>query len=288
MGYLLILLQSVVHNIEGVFVKNYGKKHGSGGMFFNAIISFFSMVYFIISDKDGLNFPPELWIYGLCGALLYATGFYSMYLALQYGSFIMTRLISSFSMLLPLFYGLFFLKEPATVFTYIGVSLIILSLVVRNLGIHDGKGDINNKSFVKWLVCTILTTVSNGFISILSRVQQIRFDDKCSNEFLTICLGGSFLALLTLSIILERDKMGYIVKHGTASGFFAGICNGISNYCTVAIYLFIPMSLAVPLRSGVAFVVSFLFTVFIYRERFTKQQIIGMIMGIAGIIILKI
>ena len=82
--------------------------------------------------------------------------------------------------------------------------------------------------------------------------------------------------------------IGYIVKNGTVPGLCAGVCNGIANFTSVAVYLFLPMSLVSPLSSGGSFAVSFLFTVFIYKERFTKWQLAGVLLGIAAIIILKL
>lgn len=289
LGYLLILLRSLTYNIEGVFVRGYGKKYGEGGLFFNAIISFFSMIYFIVSDRNGLNFPPELWFYGLISCVFFAVGFYSMYAAYQYGSYIMTRMVSSFSMIIPLVYGLAFLKEPSTIFTYIGVFLIFASLIVRNLGPDEKKEEKKTEGkFGKWLLHVMLTTVANGFISVISKIQQVRFDDQCTNEFLVISLGGSFLALLIASFFKERNQMGYIIKHGTGFGLCAGVCNGITNILNVAVYLFLPVSLVTPLASGVSFVISFLFTVFLYKEKFTKMQLAGMFLGIAAIVVLNI
>lgn len=288
MGLLLILLNALATNVEGFFVTQYGKKHGQGGLFFNAIISFFSMIYFIITDKNGFYFPPELWFYGIISCILYAVGFYTMFAAYQYGSFIMTRMISSFAMIIPMVYGFVFLKEPATVFTYIGILLIFASLIVRNIGAEEKKTEKSKKAAVLWAVYVLLTTVANGFISIIKRIQQLRFDDACTNEFLIISLGGSFIALLIASIIKERKNMGYIVRNGTFSGLCAGMCNGIANFTSVAVYLFLPMSLVSPLTSGIGFAVSFLFTIFIYKEKFTKQQLLGVILGIAAIIILKL
>ena len=288
MGILLILAQQILNNLEGVVVKNYGKKHGDGGLFFNAIISFFAMIYFIVTDTGGLYFPPLLWVFGSISALLYATGFYSMYLALRYGSFVMTKMVTSFSLLFPLFYGLFFLKEPTTAFTYIGIGLIILSLIVKNIRFDKKPEAAPQKASTKWLICTILSTVANGFISVISRLQQQYFHSACTNEFLLISLGGSFISLLIASLVKERGNIRYILKHGTIAGVLAGICNGAKNYIHLIIYLLMPISVSTPLGVGLGFITSFIFTKFIYKEKFTKGQLIGMFLGAVAVIILKL
>ena len=53
MGFLFICLNQAAHQVEGMLVRRYGRKHGAGGMFFNAIICLFSMFFFVITDRDG-------------------------------------------------------------------------------------------------------------------------------------------------------------------------------------------------------------------------------------------
>ena len=60
MGYLLILINQAAHQVEGMLVRRYGKKHGAGGLFFNAIICLFAMFFFVLTDKGGFYFPKEL------------------------------------------------------------------------------------------------------------------------------------------------------------------------------------------------------------------------------------
>ena len=106
-GMILILAGLTVHQFEAMLVKRYGKKHGAGGMFFNAIICLFAMVYFIVSDivdKSGLQFSTGVIIYGLINSLMYAIGFYAAYLAYRCGSFGLTRLLTSFASIIPIFF----------------------------------------------------------------------------------------------------------------------------------------------------------------------------------------
>lgn len=115
-----------------------------------------------------------------------------------------------------------------------------------------------------------------------------KIDDKCSNEFFVISLGGSFLILTALSFMQKDANAGSISKSSIVCGFFAGICNGVANYLNLLVYLYIPISVATPLRSGISFIITFILTVFVYREKFTKKQLAGMILGMAAVILLKL
>ena len=83
------------------------------------------------------------------------------------------------------------------------------------------------------------------------------------------------MALTLFGLILERERIGYIVKHGTLCGMGAGLFNGASNFAGLLLLLYMPISLSTPLTTGVNIVLSFALSVFIYKEKFTKMQISG-------------
>ena len=47
MGYVLRLIYALLHVLEGIVIKEYGKKHSAGGMLVNAIVSLFAMLFFV-------------------------------------------------------------------------------------------------------------------------------------------------------------------------------------------------------------------------------------------------
>ena len=285
MGTLLILLGILSHQGEGMLVKHYGKKFGSGGMLFNAVICLFSMLFFILTDKNGFNFPPILLVFGLVSCLMYAAGFGFMYLALQCGSYALTRLIASLSGIISILYGIIFLKEPANALTCLAIFLVFLSVILMN---YQGKAKDDSKAFsIKWLIFVLITAVSNGLIAVLTRMQQLYFNDACSNEFKILSLGGACIALLIISVFTDRGRFRETLRHGTLYGTLAGLLNGVNNYVSMVVYLFIPISMVTSLRTGLEILASFAVSVLIYREKFTRQQVISAIIGIAALILLQ-
>ena len=286
MSTLLLALDAIVKQGEGMIVRRYGKKYGDGGMFFNAFICLFATVFFLFTDKGGLCFPKELWVYGIISCLMFATGFYTMYLAMQIGSYVGTRMFSGFSVIFPMFYGIFFLKEPSSVTTVIAFILIFLSIFLRTYQ----KNDDTNKGAtpVRWYIYLFLSAVSNGFISIISRMQQIRFDNSCDNEFMIISFAGSALFLFVMGYIKEREKFKKTAKYSLLYGAGAGLLNGAVNLLGLMLYLYLPISVSLPLRQGIGFLLSFLVAKFLYKETFTKREIAALIVGAAAIILFKI
>ena len=286
MGALLVALRAVVQQGEGMLVKRYGKKHSECGMFFNAITCLFSVVFFLVTDKGGLCFPEKMFVYGFVSCILFATGFYAMYVALKLGSFVATMLISSFSGVISVCYGILFLKEQISIPTYIAIVLVFVSVFLMRY--EKNNNAEKKKVSVKWLLWALLSAVSNGFIAVVSRTQQIYFENAYDNEFMICSFGGAFVVLLVLGMFIEKDKIKSSLKYVMLYGMATGLLNGAKNLIGLGIYLFIPLAIATPVKTGSAFLLSFFVSLIIYKEKFTKQQVTGVILGILALIMFNL
>lgn len=285
-GMLLILLGLLAHQFETMIVKHYGKKYQKGGMFFNAIICLFAMIYFIVTDKGGFQLPKGIWIYGLFNSFMYAIGFYTGYVAYKTGSFGLTRLFTSFGVIISTFYGIVFLKEPTTIFTYIALVMILLSLFLMNYQKQD-DGEKQKISLV-WVICVLLVVLSNAAIAIIGRMQFGVYGDAYKNEFLIISLAGAALSLLILGLILERDSFRTTIKHGLLYGGAAGIFNGINNLIILVTYNYLDISFTSPVKSGLGIVIGMLFSILFYKEKFSKRQLASAVIGIVAVVLMNI
>ena len=288
---LLMLLSTALSQAEGMVVKGYGKKHNIGGMFFNAIICVFAGVFFTVKEivlEGSFVVPVSLWPYALLSCLMYATGFYTMYKALQLGSFGMTKLISSFSGIITIVYGVAFLHERPHFLTYIAIALVFASVILMRIEAALNKQDKNSNVSMKWLIYLILCVVSNGFIAILSRQQQLVFQKACDSEFKAISYFGAFLALMVFGLILERKNLGYIVKHGTLYGVIAGLFNGGHNFIALVIYTMGDISVSSPMTTGMGLMAGFALSVFLYKEKFTKMQVVSVLVGVVALVLFQV
>ena len=288
-GMILIICGLFVHQFEAMLVKRYGKKHGAGGMFFNAIICMFAMVYFFVTDKGGLQFSTGVIIYGLINSLMYAVGFYAAYLAYRCGSFGLTRLLTSFSSIIPIFFGIIVLKEPTTALTYISLLLIFLSLFLMN---YQGKTrdtlQDQQKISLKWIIFVILIIVSNALISIISKLKVDNLGTELNNEYLITCYAGASIGLFILGFIFEKNNFKSTIKYGFTYGAAAGIFNGINNLLILVTYEYLPISFISPVRTGLGMVIAFLLSIFLYREKFTRRQLISAGIGIVAVILMNL
>lgn len=285
-GMILIFAGLACHQFEAILVKQHGKKHGSGGMFFNAIICLFAMIYFFVTDKNGLSFPREVQIYGIANCFMYATGFYTTYLAFRMGSFGLTRLLTSFSSIIPIFYGIVFLKEPTSFVTYIALALIFASVFLMNF--KKDRENKDKKLSAGWLICTLVTIVANAMISIIGKTEHDRLGDSFNNEFLIISLGGAALILFVFGLVFERSSISSTLKYGFLYGMLAGVFNGINNLIIMTTYSYLPLSFISPVKTGLGIVIAFLVSILLYHEKFSRRQYIGVIIGIAAVVLMNL
>ena len=286
MGYFLIFLNTVLAQGEGMIVRGYARRHGNGGMMMNAITALFASLFFLVTDKGGFYVPPAMLPLALLNACLFGAGFYFTYVAYRIGPYGLTRLLSGFYVLFTVFYGIVVLKEPTTPWIYLGIVLILVAMVLIN-GVKAAKEEEKGVS-VKWLLSVLISLAANGFIGILTRMQQLKFENACSNEFQFISIGGSFVLLALLSLITEKKDLRRVLKTGSLYGLCTGVLNGAKNFITLAIYLYLPLSVVSPMSMGLGFLATFATAIFLYKEKYTLQQYIGIGIGVVAIFLLSI
>lgn len=288
MAGFLILASTVTHMAESLFIKKYNTKHGGGGFIFTALVSFFSMLFFLIRDQNSFTAPIELWWYAIAAGILYCTASLLTYVALQIGSYAMTMLILSYSILMSIGYGLVFLKEQITVFMVFGLLLMMVSIYLVRAKKSESEKEQRGFS-LKWLVCVSAAAVGSGLFGVVQRMQQIRFENGCTNEFMIIALSFSAVVLMLVGVCgKDRKDFSQVMRHGSLWAAGAGISNGLTNASVVFLHLLMPISLSSPIRVGLKILLSFLLSVFILKESFQKRQVYGVALGTLALILLNI
>lgn len=284
MGLLIMALNLITNEFEAMIVRQHGKKQCEAGIFFNAVICLFASLFFIISDNNSFVFSKELIPYSIINCILYAGGFYFMYVALSEGSFISTKMLSSSSVIIPIFYGIIFLNETAKPTTYFAIFMMFISVFLQ---IYEKSGN-KSKASLKWGICALMSALCNGFITVIARIQQIRFNSIYDNEYMFFSLLGAFIFLMFFSLIKEHGKIKSNFKHTIFYGTSAGLINGVKNLLNLLILLYFPISVSAPLKLVLGYILSFLISVFLFKERLVKQKLLGIVIGVFSVILFKL
>lgn len=283
-GIVLMITAIMLGQVEGVFIKKYNSKHENGGFIFTALVSLFSMLFFLITDTDGFHIPQGMWIYSLAAGVLYCSASFLTYVALGCGSYAMSMLILSYGLVFKIGYGLFFLNEQANIFTYIGLAVIMISIYLT----RGEKDKEKKKVSVKWLVCILISVFGSGMFGVVQKMQQVKFDNSCTNEFMVIALGISAATLFVIGIVRDGKNLKYILKYGSAYAVSAGVANGANNACGFIINNLMPVSLSSPIQSGLRIITVFLISKVIFKEKFLRRQVAGVFLGAVALVLLNI
>ena len=283
---ILMTIGLLVHKCEGIFTKKYNAKHNKGGFIFTAIVSLFSMIFFLandlITDKNGLQFGMPVIIYGIIGGVFFSAACITMYYALQWGSFGLTNLLASFGILITIVHGLF-LGETITWLSWVGISLIAISIFLVKGG---EKEDI--KFTPKWLIMTIFAILTAGVYGILQRQQQVEFNSSLNNEFMMVVLAVSAISLFIIGVIKDGKDLKDIFKHGFFYAAGGGISNGLTNFLTLYVYTLVPISFAAPMKTGIQILLSFVIASLIFKEKYSKRQYLGVALGTIALVLFNI
>ena len=288
LGFSLITLSAATHLAEGVFIKEHNKRNEKGGFVFTSLVSLFAMLFFlfydIIADDGGLSFLPEMLPYAVIAGILYCSASFLCYVAIQIGSFALSLLIVSYSLVFPTLYGIIFCGDPTTVYSYVGFAAIAVSLFL----VRGDSSKEESKFSVKWLVLISLASIGNGLLSVVMRMQQIRFDNAVTNEFMVITLLISAVTLFTVGAVKDKRDMLTILKRGTPYAVGAGVSNGVTNMLSLAVNMFVLISVSTPTRAAIKTAISFALSVFVYKEKFMSRQIVGVVLGVIAVVFLSI
>ena len=280
----LTFASSGVNLIESIMIKKYNEKHDKGGFVFTGIVSLFSMLFFVITDKGGFDFRLEMLPYGILSGIFYCVSSIMAFVALGCGPFALSRLILSYGGIFSISYGIFFLHDDIGIFTVIGIALMLISLYLSRLP----KAENEEKASFKWIICIALATVGSGMYGVIMKMQQIKFESALDNEFMIIGLGFSALSLFVIGVIKDGKDAFFILKNGTLYSSVAGLSNGLTNFITLFTNQLLAISIASPVRSGIGMIFSFLVSKIMFKEKFLPRQVVGMIIGTAAIILINI
>ena len=284
MAYLLILVKSLTNISESVLIRKYTDRHTSGSMVFTGVISLFAMLFFLLTDRDGFHPDPAILPYAIAFGAIYCLAYLLTFVALACGPFTLSMLIISYCLVFPIVYGIVWLGEELTLLMCIGFLLLTVSLYL----VRGTMADEEHKITAKWAVSITVVCVGNGVLSILQKMQQLRFDNGQNHEFMAISLALSAVLLLAIGIVNNRRNLKEVVRYGLPYAGAAGISNGATNLLSLWINTLLPISVSSPISSGVKIVMSYICSGLLLKESYSRRQIIGVAVGAAALICLSI
>lgn len=280
----VLYLVAIILGISGqnIVKKPYTKQtNGKGVYLFNAIVSSTALLFFA-ATSSGFHFDWSLVPYAVGFSAAFAVASIFSVLAIANGSLSLTSLFNSFSLMIPTFYGLIFLKDPVGIGFIPGMVLLAVSLFLIN------KPDKNAKFSFKWIVFVLLSFIGNGMCTVVQNMQQRAFDGAYKSEFMIVSYAMVVTVMLTMAFLTDRKNMRLHVKAGRYIAPACGGLNGMVNLFVMILSARMAVSLMFPLISAGGLVVTYIVSRFWYKEVLTKTQFIGFLAGAAAVVFLNI
>lgn len=286
MAAVYLILMVVGLAIQNCMKKSYGVKVTNGAFLFPAMSITVAALCSIVVAGGVFNFTWEVVPYSIAFAVSYGLAVLFSFMALQSGPMALSVLISSYSLLIPTFYGIIALDETLGVTGIVGIVLLSISLFFSNYKKKNEK--TQTKITLKWIIYVIIAFVFNGTCSTVQKVQQVGMNGEQKNEFMFLAYSIAAVALLIVCLIKERKTIPTNFKRGWIFFTTCGIFNAVVNFSVMFCAPLMPASIMFPIISGGNTLASIAVAVLIYKERLTKFQTIGIAFGLSSIILLNI
>ena len=281
MNYLMLSAVVLFIPLQDVLKKPFTVRFdGKGVYLFNAIISLIALMFFVVISGDfkwNVGYLP----YSIGFAVSYMAANIFTLLCLTCGTMSLTALVNKYSLLIPTFYGML-LGESVSPFLIGGIVLLAVSLFLINKPKEGGKISL------KWLIFVLLAFTGNGMCVVTQKMCQQAFGDTYSNECMLVALGLSFAASLALGLSTSRKDTFTHLKHAVIPAGACGILNGAVNLFVMILNGAFNASMMFPLISAGGIIIVYFLSKWLYKEQLTHLQTVGLLVGIASVVLLNL
>ena len=263
-------------------LKCEGKKDVSA-LYNFILLSCVSLFWGIIFAFDR-SFDPGVLIYSLLFAACFSICNVALINALKYGPVTLTSLFTGLSLVMTAIWGFFFWGAKVSVVSVVGLICVAVSIY---LCLKRGKDE---KSFsFKWLIFVVIAFISNAGCSIVQRTEQLEYLGRYGNEMMFFASLISTVAIFVFYIVSDKSDNKTILKKAWWAPVFAGISNVALNLLVLlmAITALTPTLIYPTIGVGGLILITAFSTLF-FKEKLTKKQWCGFVVGLVAIALLSI
>lgn len=270
--YILNVLGSAGQSVLG---KQYAKNGGQASDF-NLCKALSGAVFFILWGViGGFAFHRFTVILGTLYGIFLFLSMYTGFRALATGPMALSGMIASFSLVVPLLFGLAVWGERLSGWGVTGICLLLASLFLLNFQREGGTS-------VKWAVYAFATLAANGVCSVIQKYHQRRYPGRYQTEFMLAAFAVTLLFLAVQKAVTTRSF------HLSRNGLLAGLLNGMSQYAVLLLAAAVNASVLFPVISVTNIMAVWLAGRLLFAERLKPIQLFGLISGVLSVLLLNI
>ena len=286
--YLLLVLADLFLAVNFAINKIYQKRAGTSfraGFTFSAMTGLLTAVIFWI--YNGFRFAVTLYsvaiaiLLSLLGTSYTLLGFRIMK---RQGMSLYTLFLMTGGMTVPYLFGLFFLNEEFSILRTVGLLVIIAGVFFSGIG----KEKTDRGSMILCVVVFFL----NGCVSVVSKLHSIQAElAVATQEFVVLSGLVGFAVAMILRFTVRDPAENLPTKEPFSSKAWltllilpalSALISGISSVLQLTGAQTIDASLLYPFITGGSIVFSTLTGWLIFREKISRNMILGVILAFAG------
>lgn len=283
--YIAIVLSSVTQSAS---TKAFNKTGGSS-LVFNSLKTLSASLLFLIISIPGFVFHTPTLFYGLAYGLSLCLSMYAGYRALCLGPMALTSMLVSFSLLVPLCWGILVRDEPMGALKWVGLAILLVALLLvnaHNLKISRSEEKSSSGQGL-WLFFVALTFACNGVCSILQKEHQTAYPSLYNREFTLFAMLLCALVFTTVTLIrVPISTYRTVARKGL--GVLSGVTNSLSSFLTLMLAGMENASVLFPIVSAGTILAALLCGRFVFKEKLRINQYIALVLGITAIVLMKL
>ncbi len=252
---------------------------------FNKIKISTAFLLFALMSISGFRMHGGTALYGCIYGLLLCISMHSGYMALASGPMALTSMIVSFSVVIPIVYGLCFCGEEMSIFKASGIICFVFAIIFTNINKSNKKGKCERN--FKWAIYVTATFIANGFCSVIQKMHQEQYNSGYCLEFMVFAMFICFIAFIPIHI-KEFPIKKIIQAKGIIYAVLSGIANALVCYLTIRLAGFENASVLFPAISAGTIICTLMAGVTVFKEKLKCNHIIAFVFGIAAVVFLKL
>ncbi len=231
------------------------------------------------------GFDPCVIPYGLLFGVFYTVCLVGMIYAIATGPVALTSLFLQLSLIGTTLWGFLFWDAPVTPTAVIGLLLVAVALF---LCLYEGRGG-EKRITKRWFLFAMMTFLGNAGCSIVQRTQQTDFSGEYSELFMFVAMALSTATVLFLFLRGDRSETKTILRRSWFHPLGAGVCNVLLNLFVMLLAVSsLSPTLIYPVIAVGGLIVTMIFSIVAFRERFRPWQWLGVALGTLAVGILSI
>lgn len=279
---------AVINNLLLHDSKNKGFRGIGDVLLFNAMVSIIWIIGLLALNK-GTRISSSAWVWGgIYGSVMSAFLLCKMQ-ALATGPVSITSFIGCSSLLLSTGFGIIYFNEHISVIQIFGVVCLLVALFLiifktTQSASGDGKAE---KTWPIWSVLFFACSAATGIIFKLHQSSPAR--DEVNQMMLAAAVTSTILFLISSLIVQHKvdNTMPHIASKAWVSVIACGIASCGYNRLNISLSGMLPSIIFFPIFNGSVILFASLLAAFLFHEKITKRQMIGIGIGIISLVMVS-